>query len=677
MADQIKVTTPDGVEHFFPPEATPEQITQALSRYGQQQPAGGGVGNFVDNVGRQLANGMSFGFADEIAAGGDATLSKIADQFRAGPSRSWGQMYSENLAAERNKDRTFEQAHPYVATGAQIAGNLAGAVAGTRLLPLAAPASVPSMVARGTAAGAAGGAVSGFGSGEGGFGNRALGAAGGAVVGGALGAAATVAAPILARSWTLARNALGLQNAERMAADKLAQAFERDGIPLEEAQRRIVQWQQQGAKPEMLADIGGENVRGLARSAAGTPGPGKQRAVRMLEQRRAGQGERIAADMDQTMSALPYHATRDELLATRQQAAQPLYEQAYQATPISPSQLQDGGALAGLMRRPSMRAAAQRALGIASEEGRDPASLGLDFNAAGDPVFARVPSWQTLDYIKRGLDDVLEAMRDPTSGRLVLDESGRAIQATRTAYRTLLRNENPVFGQALDAYSGPSDSLDALAYGRNILTSTRIDSQAIARRVQDMTPGERAFYRAGVRQAIVDRVLNTPDGADAVRRFFSTPGMRAKLMTAFENPQDWQRFYDQTMREANMARVENQVSPRVGSQTQPRQAEAADLGRDSLVNSVAESVVSGDSPRRAVLRTLLDRSRGINGPTANSLTTMLFNTNPRQQLGTLDQLIWLSELRRQQQLGRQNAARGLLLAGGGVAGQGFNEVARK
>ena len=675
MADQIKVTTPDGVEHFFPPEATPDQITQALKGYSQQQ--GCGVGAFVDNVGRQLANGMSFGFADEIAAGGNATLGKIGDQFRAGPSRSWGQMYDENLAAERAHDRQFEAAHPYVATGAQIAGNVAGAIAGTRLLPMAAPATVPAMIGRGVTAGAVGGAISGFGSGEGGFKNRAIGAAGGAALGATFGGAATVAAPILARSWALARNALGLQDAERMAADKLAQAFERDGITLEEAQRRIAQWQQQGAKPEMLADVGGENVRSLAQAAAGTPGPGKQRAVRMLEQRRAGQGERIAADMDATMSDLPYHATQDELLATRQAAAGPLYEQAYQATPISLSQVQPGGQLAALMSRPSMRAAAQRALRIAAEEGRDPSSLGIDFNAAGDPVFARVPSWQTLDYVKRGLDDVLEAMRDPTSGRLVLDESGRAIQATRVRFRQLLRDENPAFGQALDAYSGPSDSLDALAYGRNILSSTKVDSQAIVRRVQDMTPGERAFYRAGVRQAIVDRVLNTPDGADAVRRFFNTPGMRAKLMTAFENPQDWQRFYNQMTREATMARVENQVSPRVGSMTDLRAAARQDLGRDSVVNSVAESVVSGDSPRRAVLRTLLDRSRGINGPTANSLTTMLFNTNPQQQLGTLDRLIWLQNLQRQQRLGRQNLARGLLMSGGAAAGQGFNEVARK
>ena len=68
------------------------------------------------------------------------------------------------------------------------------------------------------------------------------------------------------------------------------------------------------------------------------------------------------------------------------------------------------------MKRPSMKAAFAKAQRIAAEEGRNPKELGLDFNQAGDPQFlagadelGQVPSTQTLDYIKRGLDDVVES----------------------------------------------------------------------------------------------------------------------------------------------------------------------------------------------------------------------------------------------------------------------------
>src|SRR3546814_19291831 len=108
-----------------------------------------------------------------------------------------------------------------------------------------------------------------------------------------------------------------------------------------------------------------------------------------------------------------------------------------------------------------MRAAYRNAARIAGEEGVEPRGLGLAFNDAGDVVFEETPAnMRTLDYIKRGLDDVLERYRDPTTGRLVLDNTGRAIDQTRRALLDELDNINPDYAKARAAWAGPSQNLD-------------------------------------------------------------------------------------------------------------------------------------------------------------------------------------------------------------------------
>src|SRR3546814_17876344 len=101
------------------------------------------------------------------------------------------------------------------------------------------------------------------------------------------------------------------------------------------------------------------------------------------------------------------------------------------------------------------------------EEGVDPRGLGLAFNDAGDVVFEETPAnMRTLDYIKRGLDDVLERYRDPTTGRLVMDNTGRAIDQTRRALLDELDNINPDYATASAAWAGPSQTMDSLNTGR-------------------------------------------------------------------------------------------------------------------------------------------------------------------------------------------------------------------
>lgn len=122
---------------------------------------------YVDDVVRQIANGATFGFGDEIAAS-LSSLTGIAEQ--GGP----GAGLDANLAAERSRDRQFMEDEPFVATASQIAGAVP-----TAMLPFGALGRTAS-----AGIGAGEGAVYGFGTGEGGFESRAKEAGKGALIGG-------------------------------------------------------------------------------------------------------------------------------------------------------------------------------------------------------------------------------------------------------------------------------------------------------------------------------------------------------------------------------------------------------------------------------------------------------------------------------------------------------------
>ena len=120
-----------------------------------------------------IAPGLTFGAADEIAAG-------IGSLFE---DRS----YDEILAGLRKQEASNSEQHPW----ASLAGNMTGAVVPGALATkgIAAAKTLPGMVASGMGYGAAGGAAQGFLTGEGGLENRMVDASIGAGVGGALGGA--------------------------------------------------------------------------------------------------------------------------------------------------------------------------------------------------------------------------------------------------------------------------------------------------------------------------------------------------------------------------------------------------------------------------------------------------------------------------------------------------------
>lgn len=590
-----------------------------------------------------IVQGATFGLSDEMGAAA-LTAAKLPGTLLSGRIPSWEQIggsYDKELSARRENADVFRENNPYLGRGLEFLGGLATGGA----LKTAAGVAAPTVMQTATTAAKAG-AVSGFGDAEGGWKERVEGAGMGAALGGAIGLAAV---PVMKGGSLLlgrAGRALGIGDSEKTASQLLLKAFRDDGIPPDQIAARMDAWQASGAKPEALFDLGGENVRRLARTSAGRSGPGTDRAAAFLEGRQADQAGRVAGDVETTLgqSADDFHAALGALKTQRSTTAAPKYEAAF--TRITPT-ADEYAKVARFVNDPIGQDALQKGLRIAELEHLargepfNPATFGVVRGEGGRFVIQpdTVPNLRFMDAVKRGYDDIVEGFRSPVTGRLQLDQYGRAVNDARAAYTGTLREMYPRYGGALDAWGGPSQMIDAANRGRGIfnLKDAEIAGLSVSARAN---PAEAEAFRLGVAQAIRDRIANTQDGADVVKRFFGSPRRRELLAAAFPNKAAFDAFEALMKREASMYRNAQFVSPRTGSQTALRQADdegfggqAVDIAGDLAMSAALPGHSIGGALRRG-LSDLAARGRGITPGTADALAARLFTSDPAAIRGT-------------------------------------------
>lgn len=587
------------------PKDSPVQGLGAIGGYGLKAVAYVTRDPFksIDDAIRSFVSGATFGWADEIAAGMN-TLLGIGE----------GKTYEENLTKEMTRDESYRSAMPEQSMAMEVAGGLGMAIPGANVV-MNSPklASVPAAVKMATLGGT-GGALAG--AGEAGPDQRKE----GAIFGGTLGAITGFGIGLGKEATVLAISRFrgGVTSKPvKQAAAKILQALQRDELTPDEAFARLQRLGPEGR----LVDVG-ENTRRLGRAVAGQPGKASTEAVNMLESRQAGQGSRMVESINKALDPSgDFAGAVDDLQALRKINAKPLYDAAY-AKPINPTE-----DLRSLFRRPAMKQAWNKAMKIAQNEGDVLPDNLFETRPDGGQVVnpGAIRDVKTLDYIKRGLDDVVEPHRDPITGKIKTN-AGRAVDALRKQYIAILDRLSPDYKAARAAWSGPTQSLSMMEQGRRFI---RGDEDVIARQIANMTDDERLFFRMGAARALRDTIYNAPDGADAVKRIFGSELKRSRLRQVFPDEKSFREFKDAMEIESELYKTRDLVSPRAGSQTQLRQADEADLARN-VGEGVAE--LAKGNPGTAASRFLgglLGKSaEKIPPQQAEAVAKMLFTNDP-------------------------------------------------
>lgn len=528
----IRTKRPISFEYSSVDEAKKAELR---ARMGRQDDAG--AGGKPNDLALLATQGGFAGFPDEIAGltGGLGAILLGKDPVKG---------YNDGRDTHLLRLEDARQRQGVAGTVAEVAGGVAMPV-GALGRP-AAGASLLTRMGQGARAGAAGGAAAGVGYGEGS--NRlltgALGGVGGAMVGSALPVVGQVASSrvnglrrMLGRDPELPR---------RLVDDAISaegQTPRAAGAMMEEAQGR--------GSPMALGDTG-DNARQLLASVARQPGPARTLTRETVLQRQLAQQERIASAVTRDLGPTANIREASEALIEQARTASKPHYDAFEAAPGASSVKLDD-----LIARPSVKRALERAYRLAAEEGDDPTALGFTLNEAGEPVLGRVPSFRTLDYIKRGLDDVVEDYRDSTTGVLRLNSEGRAVNNTLRSLVARIDKVNPAYRAARDAYAGPARLNEALQKGSKALTRSPDDLSAeIAR----MSEPEREMYRMGLRKQITDFLESKTDGSDKVQALIGTPKKRAALARAFGGRAEYDRFVATLGDEAAMGQTYRAVT---------------------------------------------------------------------------------------------------------------------
>lgn len=419
------------------------------------------------------------------------------------------------------------------------------------------------------------------------------------------------------------------------ANEIIARSLERDKLSPENAAQAL---QQFGDKPLTIADVAGNATQRKARLVNTLEGAGSDQMASHLFNRQSEQHARVLDDISTNLAqGGDLYGMAKRIKAERSEASKPLYEAAFNnTTPIWNNRIQqfldDPVSQEGLRRGLKV----QRLEALAEGRTFDPKAYGItDFNAAGDPIISGTPNLRLLDAVKRGLDDILEGYRDKTTGKVVLDETGRAIEKVRKSYVSELdsatANLVPEYKQARAAWSGPTQTADALNRGGDFLD---MSTGQIADILKGMSPGDQEFFRIGAAQKLRDMVDNTRDNLDAVGGIFGKKATRDRIAAVFGK--------EAADKMAVSMGAENMMTGTkrfIGNQSasMDKAAEVAE-GAGGVIQDAAKGLASGGI-RGAIVRPVMNRAQegiatyfqGMPPDVRSALAQRLTATGPEAQ----------------------------------------------
>lgn len=196
----------------------------------------------------------------------------------------------------------------------------------------------------------------------------------------------------------------------------------------------------------------------------------------------------------------------------------------------------------------------------------------LNDEAPGEPQIellpGEIPSMQTLDYIKRGMDDVVNGYRNPITRTLDLDEGGRAIVGTVRAYRDelvrLTGGDTGPYARALAAGGEPLRLEDAFRRSEKLF-QTGTPMRAFDSAIERMGEAERNALVAG----FADKLFrDAQSGAMSLNRMqqLTVPVTREKL-AALLGPQRADDFISRVTARIELARSGARMAPGSNSTT--------------------------------------------------------------------------------------------------------------
>lgn len=558
-------------------------------------------------AGRAVAQGATFGFADELEAA-----------LRTG--RISGPEYEKLRNQLRAQQGQFGQDYPNVKTPLELAGGVIVPVGGfqaakraeTGTQTMLAGQGLRGQMARGTAVGATTGALSGAGYATQDTGEEAV---KGSIFGGVLGGTVPVALKGAGGVIRNVLNASGIGDQQVAASKMLANYLQKDNLTPNEAMAALDELRRIGVPNATLADLG-ENLRGLAYSAYVVPSKAKTGTQNFLE-------NRIIDQKNDVVKALSDKAGLDinvngyeklnSLIEQQSDAAKKAYPAAYSKEVYAKDFRQ-------FMDRNVFKNAYKEAVALADVKGQKLPPLDVllsDRRVATD----------VLHQLKIGLDRVIEG--HTVNGKT--DKYGQAVITVKNEFNDLLKQKNKLYEKANEEFADSARIQRALELGQDY---QKLDVRQAAAELKKFNPAEKEAFRMGMMADINNR-LGDFKGGDFTRQIFKSDNQKALARLAFEDQNKYNEFSQFIKGIDEQGKTAKKV---IGSSlTGERLATQQNVGE---IAQIAQNAARGDllGTTRALASTLFSRAKGISSETSEALQKRLFTSNPDEQRAILKEL---------------------------------------
>lgn len=558
---------------------------------------------------REAIQGATFGFGDEAEAA-------IKSMFGSGS-------YDGNHRAINAARDKYTEEHPGEALAANLAGSFIapGGLIGKAVSVAATPRKALAVAA---GSGLLTGAAAGAGSARPDE-SRLEGAAAGA----ALGAVGSTVGSAIGRAGGAGINAVRRKSAASpMPNDKAAAAYlgrlAAGGKTLDDVEGSIM-------PGTMLAEVSGMPAEGLAGAVVRRTPLAQGKIADVFESRRdARSGDLlrqvqsdVAGGSDVTMSQIA------KLSDLGKKRSAPIYEMAFRsAQPIHSERIDE------LMSLPPFQAAYARAQRIAQLEGQS-----MPDYAANQPLELR-----TLDYIKKGLDDLIYgSKRDPQSS--IGREELRLIDGLRRNFvEEIDQHAPPSYQRARSVYSNSARVNEAAEAGRD---AWKNGPEYVIDFLQDpaVSMSEKEAFRAGAGAGFKEMASKRRDGQELFRT------MDSRHMRDVAQALSGDALGGPSAVPALIARQKAQTdfAHRLSgnSATQARAAEDEMLGSSiSGAVDMARQVKGGNAV--GVLQRLYDTHLAGTDKTRTALSDLMFNPDAASNIDSIRRLRVLEDLLRRQ-----------------------------
>lgn len=322
-------------------------------------------------------------------------------------------------------------------------------------------------------------------------------------------------------------------------------------------------------KPVTLADVSGEDAKGLAGHVTRQPGEGRNFARQFLRERDEQAAQRLDADISQHLHGGPtVFQSVKAMLNARSATARPAYDEVHTLQNVWSPRLQE------FLDSPDVKKGLARGYEIESNyalaEGRPitATQLGVDMDTQGNIKMVAAPNMRLLDMAKQGLDAMIADTRNEFTGRLSqygisLDKVRRAFVGEMDALDT-----KGVYKNARKTWAGYSSSIDAIKLGQSVFTS---QPEEFAAEIGEMSPANREFLRIGVADKLREKLSKVGLSGDESKSLIKNSWMRKQLRPAFKSEEEFNAFADAVSQETNMFETARKIVG--GSQTAERAAE--------------------------------------------------------------------------------------------------------